>query len=110
MRRWRKRWRGEGRKGKGMRPEGNMDMRHSKRYSSFMQPVCDCCPICTPHADRIMIATTATHMSISITPYDTHTFLGKSKEVLESSTAPRTVKGLIELSITRGEGKFVSFN
>jgi len=84
-----------------------MDMLHSRRYSSFMQPVCDSCPICTPHADRIMIATTATDMSISVTRYDTQTFLGKSKQALESSSAPRTVKGLIEVSIPRGEGKFV---
>jgi len=39
--------------------EGNMDMVHSKHYGHFMQPACDSCPICTPHVDRIMIATTA---------------------------------------------------
>jgi len=59
--------------------EGNMDMVHSKHHGSFMQPACDFCLICTPHVDRIMIATTARDMSISITPCDTHDFLGKSE-------------------------------
>ena len=71
--------------------EGNMDMVHSKHYGSFMQPACDSCPICTPHVDRIMIATTATDMSISITPYDTHAFLGKSEQALELTSTTRTV-------------------
>jgi len=44
-----------------------LDMEHSKHYGLFLQPACDSCPICTPHADRIMIATTTTDMSISIT-------------------------------------------
>jgi len=70
--------------------EGNMDMVHSMHYGSFMQPACDSCPICTPHADRIMIATTVTDMSISITPCDTHAFLGKSEQALEL-TSNRTV-------------------
>jgi len=56
--------------------EGKMDNVHSKHYGSFMQPACDSCPICTPYVDRIIIATTATDMSISITPYDKHVFLG----------------------------------
>ena len=60
--------------------EGNMDMVHSKHYGSFMQPACDFCSICMPHVDRIMIATTARDMSISITPCDTHAFLGKSEQ------------------------------
>jgi len=51
--------------------KGNMDMVHSKHYGSFMQPACDSCPICTPNVNRIMIATTATDMSISNTPCDT---------------------------------------
>ena len=59
--------------------EGNMDMVHSKHYGSFMQPACDSCP---PHVDKIMIATTARDMSISITPCDTHAFLGKSEQEL----------------------------
>ena len=71
--------------------EGNMDMVHSKRYSSFMQPACDSCPIYTPHADRIMIATTATDMSISITPCDTHAFLGKSEQALELTSTTHNV-------------------
>jgi len=79
--------------------EGNMDMVHSKRYSSFMQPACDSCSIYTPHADRIMIATTATDMSISITPCDTHAFLGKSEQALEltSTTHNVTSEHAIEL-------------
>ena len=66
---------------------------HSKHYGSFMQPACDSCPICTPHVpvDRIMIATTATDMSISITPCDTHAFLGKSEQALEFTSSTRTV-------------------
>jgi len=52
--------------------EGHMDTVHSKRYGSFMQPACDSCSICTPHADRITIETTATDMSFSITPCDIH--------------------------------------
>jgi len=71
--------------------EGHMDMVHSKRYGSVMQPACDSCRICTPHVDRIMIATTATDMSISITPYDTHAFLGKSEQALELTSTTRTV-------------------
>ena len=61
---------------------GHMDMVHSKCYGSFMQPASDLCPICTPHVDRIMIETTATDMSISITPCDTHVFLGKLEQAL----------------------------
>jgi len=71
--------------------QGNMDMVHSKHYGSFMQPACDSCPICTPHVDRIMIATTATDMSISITPCDTHVFLGKSEQALEFTNSNRTI-------------------
>jgi len=72
--------------------EGHMDMAHSKRYSSLMQPACDfCCPICTPHADRIIIETAATDMSISITPCDKHPFLGKSEQALELTSTTRTV-------------------
>jgi len=66
--------------------EGNMNMVHSKRYGSFMQPAS--CPICTPHADRIMIASSAIDMSISITPYATHTFLGKSEQALPLTNTP----------------------
>ena len=79
--------------------EGNMDMVHSKHYGSFMQPACDSCPICTPHVDRIMIATTATDMSITIIPCDTHVFLGKSEQALEFTSSTRTVtsKHTIEL-------------
>jgi len=64
-----------------------------------MQPACDSCPIYTPHADRIMIATTATDMSISITPCDTHAFLGKSEQALEltSTTHNVTSEHAIEL-------------
>jgi len=71
--------------------EGNMDMVHSKHYGSFMQPACDSCPICTPRVDRIMIATTARDMSISITPCDTHAFLGESEQELEFTSSTRTV-------------------
>jgi len=71
--------------------EGSMDMVHSKHYGSFMQPACDSCSICTPHVDRIMIATTARDMSISITPCDTHAFLGKSEQELEFTSSTRTV-------------------
>jgi len=46
--------------------EGNMDMVHSKHDGSFMQPACDSCPICTPHVNRIMIATTATDTFFSV--------------------------------------------
>ena len=63
-------------------------MVHSKRYSSFMQPACDSCPICTPHADRIMIATSATDMSISITLYATHAFIGESGQALPLTSTP----------------------
>ena len=68
-----------------------LDMVHSKRYGSFMQPACDSCPICTPHADRIMIANTTTKMSISITPCDEHAFLDKSEQALELTSTNRTV-------------------
>jgi len=71
--------------------EGHMDMVHPKRYGSFMQPACDSCPICTPHADKIMIETTATDMSISIMPCDTRAFFGKSEQVLELTSTTRTV-------------------
>jgi len=74
-----------------------MDMVHSKCFGSFMQPARDSCPICTPHADRIMIATTATDMSISITPYATHTFLGKSQQALASTPRTVTSENMIEL-------------
>jgi len=79
--------------------EGKMDMVHSKHYGSFMQPAYDSCPICTPHVDRIMIAITATDMSISITPRDTHVFLGESEQALQftSSTHTDTSKHTIEL-------------
>ena len=79
--------------------EGNMDMVHSKHYGSFMQPACDSFPIYTPHVDRIMIATTARDMSISITPCDTHAFLGTSEQELEftSSTCTVTSEHTIEL-------------
>jgi len=77
--------------------EGNMDMVHSKRFGSFMQPACDSCPICTPHADRIMIATTATDMSISITPYATQAVLGKSEQALASTPRNVTSENTIEL-------------
>jgi len=79
--------------------EGNMDMVHSKHYGSFMQPACDSSSICTPHVNRIMIATTATDMSISITPCDTHAFLGKSEQALgyTSSTCTVTSEHTIEL-------------
>ena len=77
--------------------EGNMDMIHSKRVCSFMQPVCDSCPICTTHADRIVIATTATDMSISITPYATHAFLGKSQQASTSAPCNVTSENTIEL-------------
>jgi len=71
--------------------EGNMDIVDSKHYGSFMQPACDSCPICTPHVDRIMIATPATDMSISITPCDTYVSLGKSEQALEFTSSTRTV-------------------
>jgi len=58
-------------------------------------------PLCssTPHADRIMIETTATDMSISITPCDTHAFLGKLDQALEltSTTCTVTSEHTIEL-------------
>ena len=38
-----------------------------------------------------MIASTATDMSISITPCDTHVFLGKSEQALEFTSSTRTV-------------------
>jgi len=38
-----------------------------------------------------MIATTATDMSISITPYATHAFLGKLEQALELTNTPRNV-------------------
>jgi len=68
--------------------EDNMDMVHSKHHGSFLQPACDSCPICMPHANRIMIATTATEMSMSITPYATHAFLGKSELALNLRSTP----------------------
>jgi hypothetical protein len=71
--------------------EGHMNMVYPKHYGSFMQPACDSCPICTPHADKIMIETTATDMSISIVPCDTRAFLGKSEQVLEWTSSTRTV-------------------
>jgi len=67
--------------------EVNMDTVHSKHHGSFMQPACDFCSICTPHVDRIMIATTARDMSISITPCDTHAFLGKSEQELDITSS-----------------------
>ena len=89
--------------------EGNMDMVHSKHYGSFMQPACNSCPICTPHVDRIIIATTAIDMSISITPCDAHIFLGKSEQALEFTSSTRTVTSehtieLIKLWHARLEG------
>jgi len=44
-----------------------------------------------------MIATTATDMSISITPYATHTFLGKSQQALASTPRTVTSENMIEL-------------
>ena len=38
-----------------------------------------------------MIETTATDISISITPCDTHAFLGKSEQALELTSTARTV-------------------